>query len=60
MSLIKKTDVKNHLSARRKKIVFPFGPDATGYSGDELRNAKGNASHSCDPVDTSTVEKPQP
>lgn len=63
MSLIKKSDVKDHLSARRKKIVFPFGPvsapDATGYSGDKPRGAKVNASRSVDPVDT-TVKKPQP
>jgi hypothetical protein len=49
-------DVKNHLSARRKKIVFPFGPvsppDATCFSGDEPRGAKVNASCSGDLVDT--------
>lgn len=63
MNLIKKADVKNHLSARRKKIVFPFGPasqpDATGYSRDELRDANVNASRPGDPVDTSTAKKAQ-
>ena len=63
MSLIKKSVVKNHLSARRKKIVFPFwpvsAPEAAGHSRDEDRGAKVNASRSGDPVDT-TVKKPQP
>ena len=63
MSLIKKADVENHLSARRRKILFPFGlvsqPDATGYSGDELRDAKRNASRPGDPVGTSTAKKPR-
>jgi hypothetical protein len=38
MSLNKNSAVRDHLSARRRKIVFPFAPDtepdATGYSGD--------------------------
>jgi hypothetical protein len=38
MSLNKNSAVRNHLSARRRKIVFPFAPDtdpdATGCSGD--------------------------
>jgi len=36
MSLIKKSDVKNHLSARRQNrihIVPVSQPDATGFSG---------------------------
>ena len=40
MSLIKKCDVQNHLSARRRKTVFPFGParksNVIGNSGTEL------------------------
>lgn len=47
MSLIKKADVQNYLSARRRKTVFPFAPirqpDATGYSGaGPSREAKVN------------------
>jgi hypothetical protein len=46
MSLIKKADVQDYLSARRRKIVFPFAPirqpNAIGYSGDESRKAKVN------------------
>jgi hypothetical protein len=60
MSLIKKADVNNYLAARRKKLIFPFAPvtqpDATGYSGDELRRTKANALRSADP---STAKKPQ-
>jgi hypothetical protein len=44
MSLIKKADVQDYLSARRRKIVFPFAPlrqpDAVGHSGDGSREAK--------------------
>jgi|HubBroStandDraft_1064217.scaffolds.fasta_scaffold386244_2 hypothetical protein len=44
MSLIKKADVQDYLSARRRKIVFPFAPirqpNTTGHSGDESREAK--------------------
>jgi len=44
MSLIKKTDVQDYLSARRRKIVFPFAPasqrDATIHSGSGSRDAK--------------------
>jgi hypothetical protein len=60
MILIKKADVENYLSARRKKTVFPFGlvsePNATG---DQPRDAKANASRSGSAVDASTVKKPQ-
>ena len=46
MSLIKKADVQDYLSARRRKIVFPFAPirqpDAAGHSGDVSREAKVN------------------
>lgn len=40
MTLIKKSDVKNHLSARRYKgsplhLVMTSQPDATGFSGTE-------------------------
>ncbi len=46
MSLIKKADVQDYLSARRRKIVFPFAPirqpNTTGYSRDESREAKVN------------------
>jgi hypothetical protein len=50
MSLIKKADVQDYLSARRRKIVFPFAPfrqpHAAGHSGDESREAKVNESKS--------------
>jgi hypothetical protein len=50
MSLIKKADVKIHLSVRRKKIVFPFGPvsqpDATSYSGNGRRDTNPNVTNS--------------
>jgi hypothetical protein len=59
MSLIKKADVENYLSARRKKIVFPFGPvsqpDATGYSGNGRRDTNPNVTNS----GTSAIKKPQ-
>jgi hypothetical protein len=59
MSLIKKADVKNYLSARRKKIVFPFGPvnqpDATGYSENERRDT----SHIVTNSGPSAAKKPQ-
>jgi hypothetical protein len=46
MSLIKKADVQGYLSARRRKIVFPFAPkrqpNAIGNSGDGPREAKVN------------------
>ena len=50
MSLIKKADVQDYLSARRRKIVFPFAPirqpDAAGHTGDGLRKTKVNESKS--------------
>ena len=46
MSLIKKADVEDYLSARRRKIVFPFAPirqpNVTGHSGNVSREAKLN------------------
>jgi hypothetical protein len=59
MSLIKKADVENYFSARRKKIVFPFGPvsqpDATGYSVSEHRDTNPNVTD----FPTSAAKKPQ-
>jgi hypothetical protein len=59
MSLIKKADVNNHLAARRKKLIFPFGPvsqpDATGDSGNGRRATNPNVRTS----GTSAVRKPQ-
>jgi hypothetical protein len=53
MSLIKKADVQNYLSARRRKTVFPFAPirqpDATGYSGAGSRDAKVDEPKSREP-----------
>jgi hypothetical protein len=50
MSLIKKADVQDYLSARRRKIVFPFAPlrqpDAAGHSEDGFREARVNESKS--------------
>jgi len=49
MSLIKKSDVKNHLSARRHKGNHPYQPvsqpDATGFSGVEPGRAEPNTDH---------------
>jgi hypothetical protein len=49
MSLIKKSDVKNHLSARRHKGNHPYRPvsqpDATGFSGVEPGRADPNTDH---------------
>lgn len=46
MSLSKKSDVKNHLSTRRSKTVFPFRPtnqsDVKDSSGNELRDKNLN------------------
>ena len=59
MSLIKKADVENYFSARRKKIVFPFGPvsqpDATGYS----ENGRHDTNPSVTSSGISAVKKPQ-
>jgi hypothetical protein len=50
MSLIKKSDVKNHLWTGAGGKVLPFGPrsqsDATGYSNDGVPDAPGNVSSS--------------
>ena len=50
MSLIKKSDVKNHLWTGARGKVLPFGsrsqPDATGYSNDGVRDAQVNESGS--------------
>jgi hypothetical protein len=39
MSLIRKTDIKNHVSTRTGASLLPFRnlsqPDATGYSGED-------------------------
>lgn len=46
MSLIKKADVQDYLSARRRRILFPFAPirrpNASGSSGNGPREAKVN------------------
>ena len=46
MSLIKKANVQDYLSARRRKIMFPFAPIrqpiASSSSGNGLREAKLN------------------
>jgi hypothetical protein len=63
MSLIKRSDVKNHLSARRKTLVFPFGPvkqpDATSNSADRHRVTNPNVPSSGNSIDTFTVRKQQ-
>ncbi len=47
MSLIRKSDVKNHLSTRTGASAVPIGPsihaDATGYSEDGSNDAVVNA-----------------
>ena len=44
MNLIKNAAVRDHLSARRRQIVFPFAPashaEAAGRPGDEPRQAR--------------------
>jgi hypothetical protein len=49
MSLISKSDVKNHLSTRTGASGIPIQPvsqpDATGYSGDGSEDAAVNATH---------------
>ena len=49
MSLIKNTAVRDHLSARRRQIVFPFAPvsqsEADGCPGDEPRQARMSNAH---------------
>lgn len=50
MSLIKKCDVKDYLSARRRRggplYLQASQPDATGFSGVEPGNADRKATHS--------------
>lgn len=50
MSLIKKSDVKNHLWTGARGKVSPFGPrsqpDATGYSNDGIGDVQANGSRS--------------
>jgi len=63
MSLIKKADVENYFSGRRKKIVFPFGPlkqpGINGYSGDGHRDTNPNVPGTGGPVGALAVKKPQ-
>jgi hypothetical protein len=50
MSLIKKSDVKNHLRTGTNGKLLPFGsrsqPDATGYSNIGIRDVPPNTSSS--------------
>jgi hypothetical protein len=49
MSLIKNAAVRDHLSAPRRQIVFPFAPasqaEAAGCPGDEPRQARISNAH---------------
>ncbi len=49
MSLTKNAAVRDHLSARRRQIVFPFAPaskvEAAGCPGDESRQAGMSNAH---------------
>jgi hypothetical protein len=63
MTLIKRSDVKNHLSTRASAVVLPFTPtsqpDAAGDSTSELRGAEPNVPGSGNPAKTQAVKKPQ-
>lgn len=63
MSIIKRSDVKNHLSTRASAVVFPFAPtsqaDATVDSRSELRGAKPNVLGSGNPAEAQAAKKPQ-
>lgn len=64
MSLIKKSDVKNHLSARRHKGKQPYRPvsqpDATGFSGVEPAPADPNTDHLIvDPLEQPSSDGPE-
>ena len=47
MSLIKKTDVKNHLSSRKHNGIHLYKPasqpDATGFSGEQSEHADSSS-----------------
>lgn len=59
MSIIKRSDVKNHLSTRASTTVLPFKPisqtDTTGDSGSELHSAKPSVPDSGDALETATI-----
>ena len=64
MSLIKKSDVKNHLSARRHKGKQPYRPvsqpDATGFSGVEPGRAESTTGHPIeDPLEQPSSDGPE-
>lgn len=63
MSIIKKSDVKNHLSTRASNIVLPFKPASQPRTADdlgsELHSTKPNVPGSGNPLETATVKKPQ-
>ena len=62
MSIIKKSDVKNYLSARRAKnsLLFRMAnqPAGTEDSVSELRSANPNMPSSSNRTDTSIAKKP--
>jgi hypothetical protein len=49
VSLVKNSAVRDYISARRRKIVFPFAPasqqDATGYPENEARDVNMSNAH---------------
>jgi len=64
MALIKKIDVKNYLSARKRNGLRPYRPasqpDATGFSGEPSRRADSEASTSTlDPSSASGMHASQ-
>ena len=67
MSLIKKSDLKNHLSTRTGATVIPAQPsihaDATGYSEDSSKDAAVSAASAVDNADVAAPraggEKPK-
>jgi hypothetical protein len=63
MSIIKKSDIKNRVTARRAENLLLFRlasqSGANGNSGSQLRDAKPHVPNAGDPMDTLTAKKPQ-
>lgn len=63
MTIIKRSDVKNHLSTRASSVVLPFRPtskpDATGDSRSKLQSAEPNVPSPGNPVEIPAVKTPQ-
>lgn len=59
MTIIKRSDVKNHLSTRASSVVLPFKPASrpgtTGDAENELHSTKPSVLDSGNPVETTTT-----